>query len=168
MEDQWHVRRAAPDEQWFRLGVHDPIVLDSVILTVEADKQPRAAGAAAILPNRAASEHTGPAPDDVSVEQDRRIAQVSELSARLQALDSEDDIIARQLAQVASPRGVYSGIAVLTYFALVGIVFPLALMASRPVAGSLVIRRLVLIAFATGLFSVLGYLFWLVSDTHES
>jgi hypothetical protein len=150
------------------LGIYDPIVLDSVILTVEADKQPRATGAAAVMPNRAASGHTGPAPDDVSVEQDRRIAQVAELSARLQALDSEDDIIARQLAQVASPRGVYSGIAVLTHFALVGIVFPLALMASRPVASSLATRRLVLMAFATGLFSVVGYLFWLMSDTRKS
>lgn len=150
------------------LAVFDPIVVDSVILTIEANKQARATGAPAVVPNRAASGHTRPAPDDVSVEQDHRIAHLAELSARLQALSSEGEVIVRHLVQVGSPRGVYPGIAVLAYFALVGIVLPLALMASRPVVGTLTIRRLVLIAFVTGLLAVVGYICWLVRDTQES
>jgi hypothetical protein len=104
--------------------------------------------------------------------QDARIAQEADLRAELLSLEGQIEIVDIALARVSQPAGLWPGIAVLCYFAAVGIVLPLAYMASRPVEDSLLFRRLIWAGFVSGLVALLVYIVWIArqltrpSDSH--
>lgn len=93
---------------------------------------------------------------------DRTVEKEGLLRGQLLSLDAEIDQLDEEIRLVGRPRYLVSGIVVLAYFAAVGVVTPLAIMASRPVSSSLLIRRLVFYGFASGLFVLLVYIVWAV------
>jgi hypothetical protein len=90
--------------------------------------------------------------------QDARIDKEAELGADVAALSAEIKLIDEQASRFSQPEGVTSGMFVLSFFALVGVVFPMAVMATRPVPDDLVMRRLLVAAFLVGLGALLIYL----------
>ena len=82
------------------------------------------------------------------------------LRSRLRGLDSQLDLIDAELLRVGNPRGIGVGIGVLSYLALGSVILPVAMLASRPVPDSLVVRRVIVALFASGLVGLLGYLVW--------
>lgn len=94
--------------------------------------------------------------------QEARIERERSLYAELQAFDAEVGLVDEQLMRLSAPEGVGAAVAVLTYLSVVGIVVPLAMMASRPVVAGLVARRLQLGLFVSGLIVLLAYIAWMV------
>lgn len=97
-------------------------------------------------------------PEIVYERHDRAIERANDLSAQLAALDAEIGLINEQSDRFAQPDGVWSGIWVLTLFAGLGIVFPMVVMAWRPVPSSVWFRVLLVAAFAVGFAVFMGYL----------
>jgi hypothetical protein len=91
---------------------------------------------------------------------DRAIERTNSLKAQIAALDAEIDLIDEQRERFSRPDGVGSGIAVLSLFAVLGIVFPMVVMALRPVPSSIGVRVALVAAFVIG-FGV--FLFYLVA-----
>lgn len=91
--------------------------------------------------------------------QERRIEREGELTAELQALKSQRSLLAGELARLSKPAEVWAGLAVLTYFAAVGVVVPLAALASRPVPDSRLFRRSIIALFLSGLVALIAYVF---------
>ena len=94
--------------------------------------------------------------------QERRIEREAVLNAEISALQAEADIVKEELQRLANPPGIRIGLAVLAYFAVVGILVPLAYMASRPGENDLWFRRLIVVLFGSGLGSLLVYIGWSV------
>lgn len=98
---------------------------------------------------------------DGSVEierQERRIAQEEELTASVRALQAEEAVVKRQLRSLAAPPRLRLAVAVLVYFAIVGIVVPLFFMTKRPVPDSSEFRLTIVGLFISGLAGLLLYL----------
>ncbi|HEX9969535.1 MAG TPA: hypothetical protein VGB03_05295, partial [Acidimicrobiales bacterium] len=100
--------------------------------------------------------------------QERRIEREAVLNAEVRALQAEADIVKEELQRLARPPGIWTGLAVLAYFAVVGILVPLASMASRPVESDLWFRRLIVVLFGSGLVSLLGYIGWSVRQLRHA
>ncbi|MFP5224478.1 MAG: hypothetical protein ACLGH3_02800 [Actinomycetota bacterium] len=81
------------------------------------------------------------------------------LESELRALDAERSNIESQLGRMARPTGIGRGIAILTYFAGIGIAFPVSLMPVKNLNTS--VRLAVVLGFISGLALVIGYLIWL-------
>jgi len=81
------------------------------------------------------------------------------LASELRALDAERSNIESQLGRMARPSGIGRGIAILAYFAGIGIAFPVSLL---PVTNlNTLVRLAVVLGFISGLALVIGYLIWL-------
>jgi hypothetical protein len=89
-----------------------------------------------------------------------RMISVGTLDNQINARQAEADLVSGHLKQLVSPTGVGTGIVALAIFAGLGIVFPLILIAVRPVPDGPVIRILTIVAFAVGLTGVLWFIFW--------
>jgi hypothetical protein len=96
--------------------------------------------------------------------QDRRIEREGELSAEVRALDAEADVVKSQLRSLSKPRGLTRAVAVLTYFAIVGIVVPLGAMTRRPVPNGPVFRIVIVVLFVSGLGALLAFVLALVRE----
>ena len=90
--------------------------------------------------------------------QERLIADELELAARLRGLDAALAVATAEVRRVGRPTDVWPVLVVLAYLALVGIIVPVALLASRPLSDSLAERRIVFWLFASGLLLLLGYM----------
>jgi hypothetical protein len=105
-----------------------------------------------------AAEH----PDERSIDDQVRLIELeTRARSELDIVEARKAAANAHLAALTEAGGFRSGFAVLTYFALVGIVFPLVLQSRRPVPDGPSIRVAVITAFITGLGSVLWYLSWL-------
>lgn len=90
--------------------------------------------------------------------QEERLRKQEDLQAEVRALESESKILRENLARIGQPEGVITGILILTGFASVGIVLPLALLALRPVPAAWGIRTVIVVGFTLGLGAVVAYL----------
>jgi hypothetical protein len=93
--------------------------------------------------------------------QAEREQQERDLQVQRETLVAERALVVAEAARLGRlPRGVLPGIFVLAGFGGVGIVLPLALMASRPLSDSLAVRRIVFFGFVAGFAALLGYILW--------
>jgi hypothetical protein len=97
-------------------------------------------------------------PPIVYERQDALISKEADICGELRALEKEMALLNEELSEFGKPEGVRASICVLAYLTLVGIVLPTILMALRPVPGGWITRVLVVAAFISGLFVLLGYL----------
>jgi hypothetical protein len=103
-----------------------------------------------------------PTPDIVYERHDRAIERTKELRAQIAALDAEIGLLDEQAGRFARPDGVFNGLAVLSFFAALGIVFPMVVMAMRPVPASMPLRAGLIVAFVIGFAVFVAYLVTLV------
>jgi hypothetical protein len=89
--------------------------------------------------------------------QDTRISREAELRAQVSALVAEIQLIDEQADRFSRPQGVMAGIGVLAFFALMGVIYPMVVMATKPVPSDLSTRRLLVSAFIIGFITLLGY-----------
>lgn len=89
--------------------------------------------------------------------QDARVTRETDLRSELRFIDKEIDLTSERLAGFTKPKGIAGAVLALTYLALAGIVFPIVLMAVRPVPDNFVSRVVVVLAFASGLVVLLCY-----------
>jgi hypothetical protein len=94
--------------------------------------------------------------------QDARIDQERSLAAEVAALDAEKAIGLEARRGLTRPRELWMAVAVLAYFALIGTVFPLILMAFDPVPHSQSVRVAVVAGFASGLVALIGFVAWAI------
>jgi hypothetical protein len=94
-------------------------------------------------------------------EQDANIAARDLLQAQREAVLAQLSLVREHVGRLAAPNGVGWGIAALGGFATLGVVFPLSLMAVKPVPTEGIWRFLVIIAFVVGLSMVLWFIVWL-------
>jgi hypothetical protein len=99
-----------------------------------------------------------PIPDIEIVAQRRRVERRDELRGEVRALEAELGIVDEVLSRLKQPEGVVTALAVLVYFALVGVVVPLVMLAQRPVPSGPVVRGLVIVLFVSGLMAVVGFI----------
>jgi hypothetical protein len=92
--------------------------------------------------------------------QERRVTEEVALAAGVRRLESELETLEAEIRRVGHPAEVRPGLLVLAYFAIVGIVAPIALLASRPVSDSLTLRRTAFLLFLSGFALLLGYIGW--------
>jgi hypothetical protein len=67
-------------------------------------------------------------------------------------------VLDEQVASLSRPAGLRGALGVLIYFSLAGVVFPLALMAWRPIPESGLVRFVVVVLFGSGLAALLLYI----------
>lgn len=104
-----------------------------------------------LMPNNLALDHG-------ENRHDARISRLESVSSDIETLGAEREIVIGTLARVGRPEGVILGIGVLVGFALVGIVFPLIVLAIRPVPTSPWMRFAVVAGFVAGLGAVVAYI----------
>lgn len=80
------------------------------------------------------------------------------------AAQVEMHILEARLARIGQPEGVKAGIWVLVGFAAVGIVFPLTMLAMRPVPSWWGARVMVIGAFTAGLAAVIVFMFGMIDE----
>ena len=93
--------------------------------------------------------------------QDDRIAKERDLQAEVRAIEAERGIVQEARRRLHRPKELWTAVVVLAYFAVVGAVFPLTVMAVDPVPRSDVIRGAVVLAFVSGLSALI----WFVART---
>lgn len=93
-------------------------------------------------------------------EQDRRVDKIAELEAEVRALSARADLADRQALLVSAPQSAKLGLWALAAFSVLGILFPIVLLACRPVPSGPWIRTIVVLAFLAGLSMVVGYIAW--------
>lgn len=93
-------------------------------------------------------------------EQISRIQFRDTLADQLRVRNTELDLLDEDLQNLGSPSGVAFGIFALTAFALLGIVFPLCLMALRPVPDSTPVRAAAIAAFVVGLVLLMSFIWF--------
>lgn len=81
------------------------------------------------------------------------------LELELRALEVERSNLDGQLTRIAKPSGIGRGVAILAYFATVGIAFPVSLMPVDRLDSW--VRLAVIGSFVSGLALVIGYVIWL-------
>lgn len=86
--------------------------------------------------------------------------QESELLGELKATSSDVDRVSRELDLIARPVGVVSAIWVLALLSLLGIVFPVLVMAFEPTHLGWGVKTALIASFMVGLAAVLGYVLW--------
>lgn len=105
-----------------------------------------------------------PAPkqyDQSELAEHRRVRdRVYGLTSRRDALLADLDVVGDAIAQVAAPTGLLPAAFVLTYFSVVSVLWPLVLMAFRPVPDQPWVRALTVVLFATGLGGLISYIVW--------
>ena len=89
------------------------------------------------------------------------------LDASIALVEAEVELVTASIAGLGKPQGVVFGTAVLAYFAIVGIVLPMSLMAWRPVTDRLAWRRTALYLFVSGLALLIYYLIWSVRQLQK-
>lgn len=104
---------------------------------------------------------------------EKRIEDEREQQVRLSVLERERDFVRTEAARVAPPEGLWLEMAAFSYLTVVGVVFPVIGLASRPVPYDLIARRVYVYLFLSGLVSVGGYLTWAIrrlntGDSRES
>lgn len=104
----------------------------------------------------------GMTPDIVYERHDSAIERTNDLRAQIAALDAEVGLIDEQSERLSRPDGVFSGITVLSFFAALGIILPMVVMAMRPVPSSIGIRITLVAAFVVGFAVFVVYLIALV------
>lgn len=108
-------------------------------------------------------------PDDVrrSAALHRRNEDEREYLARVaeaDALDSEIEVLRASLVEATDPRRLWQGFAILVVFALLGIVYPMTLMAVGDQGTAAQSRWLVVAAFSIGLAGLFWYIALFVRD----
>jgi hypothetical protein len=149
----------APDLSWFRSqGVEIPksseVVYEAVADEIEEIRRKNLASPFPSVPS--SFPYITP-----QIEQHRDLALETEsqmLQSRTQALDAQLGLVDAELLRVGRPRGIGFGIGVLSYLAVGSVILPIAMLASRPVPESLLVRRLIVFLFASGLVALLTYL----------
>jgi len=93
-------------------------------------------------------------------EQRAAIALRDRLAAQLRQLEEQRDLVEDHLQRLVAPSGIGWGILALATFAVLGVAFPLALMAYRPVPSEWGWRLAVVLAFMLGFGLVLWFIAW--------
>ena len=137
------------------IPVEDSGIYESVARSVSERRSPRRSWevnlSASMIPA------TSVRPAVVYQRQDARVARETDLRSELRFINTEIDLTSERLAGFAKPKGVAGAVMALTYLALAGIVYPIVLMAVRPVPDNSVSRVVVVLAFASGLVFLLCY-----------
>lgn len=91
---------------------------------------------------------------------DESIREEQDLKEQLVALESEISRLTYDLAKLGKPDGVLPAVFILSSFSLLGIVFPVIVMAFSPTKLSVELAIALIGSFVVGLVSVLGYIVW--------
>lgn len=105
-----------------------------------------------------------PAPTLVTSRHDAAIKQRDRLNEELRIIVGEVELLEFQLTARSQQRWLIYGFAILAYFSLVGIVYPLYLMTRNPVEASAAARITVLLGFISGLIALLTFIWSAVAD----
>lgn len=90
--------------------------------------------------------------------QDERIRREGELALQIRILQGELSAIEDERRALSQSNGISGGLGALTFFALLGIAYPMALMSRRPVPDSPAARWSMVGAFVFGFAVFIGYL----------
>lgn len=91
---------------------------------------------------------------------DESIREEQELKEQLVATESEISRLTYDLAKLGKPDGVIPAVFILSSLSLLGIVFPVIVMAFSPTKLSAGLTTALIGSFVVGLVSVLGYIVW--------
>ena len=86
------------------------------------------------------------------------VAEERGLRLEVSVLEREEAFFSAELARVAQPRHLGTGIGVLGYLTIVGVIIPIVALATRPVPYSLSSRRVLVTLFISGLLTLFAYL----------
>ena len=98
---------------------------------------------------------------------DQSIVKRDDLSSQVLSYSAQRRILEFDIQRLAQPQGLTSGLLVLGLFGFLGIIFPLTLMAFRPVSDVWYLRLLVLLGFVAGFAGLLVYIYFSFRNLHE-
>jgi hypothetical protein len=150
-----HLRQAIGDIAEEDEGLYERV---GAILANQRRSSIGASFGGSLIPTRIAI----PTQDIVYQRQDARISEERRLAAEVEGLEHEGQFVRNELHRFGRPEGVGAGVAVLTFFSIVGMAFPMVLMSLRPVPDSVPWRIAAIGTFLLGLLVLLGYIGWLV------
>lgn len=137
------------------IAAEDYEIFERVARSLNEQRTPRRSWEANLSASMISATRVTPA--IVYQRQDARVARETDLRSELRFINTEIDLTSERLAGFTKPKGIAGAVMALTYLALAGIVFPIVLMAVRPVPDNVVSRVVVVFAFASGLAVLLCY-----------
>lgn len=90
--------------------------------------------------------------------QDERIAKETAVKTELDLVESEQSSTLSELDRLGNPWGLKSGLVMLAYLLLVGVIYPVYLLMQRPVPSGQDTRTLVAVLFLSGLVGLVVYI----------
>ena len=105
-----------------------------------------------------------PVPTLVTSRHDAAIKERDRLKEELAVIIGEIELLESRLPEMAQQHWLIAGFAILAYFSVVGIVYPLYLMTRNPVVATASDRSKVLLGFISGLIALLAFIWSAVAD----
>jgi hypothetical protein len=137
------------------IPVEDEGIYESVARSVSERRSPRRSWEVSLSASMISATSVRPAV--VFQRQDARVARETDLRSELRFIDTEIDLTSERLTGFTKPKGITGAVLALAYLSLTGIVFPIVLMAVRPVPDNVVFRVVIVVLFVSGLVVLLGY-----------
>jgi hypothetical protein len=139
------------------LSGHDPDLIESIEMTIAARRRPKS------LLSGLDRSFIGVGALPVMPDFDSNISAMNlreTMAGQLRNRRDDIELLQEHLDRLASPTGVGWAVLALAAFSILGIIFPLVVMAIHPVPEGVALRTFMVVAFLVGLAGVLAFIWW--------